>query len=473
MDFIRNKLPIYSIAHRTLDVFILLLVTWFTYLRVGHPELLRLLAIFGTIFMAIIFSLAHIYVSWRSASVLRQLVQVLWAWVIVVVLLNLLILLISNKEQFALLWPYVLFRSHAFLYWAVTVYLGLILVRFVLRATLALLRQNGYNIKRAAIVGAGEAAIKLARLLKTNQWMGIQLVGFFHENRSDHKAIEDLGPSLGEISECAQYAQDQQIDIVFLALSTWAEQKSSRLIWDLNTKGVNVLMVPDIFTLGIQKARPYIMGDLHLLDLNLFPPWKRWFDILFSLCVVLLALPVSLLIALIIKFSDGGPIFYKQKRIKENGKLFNCIKFRTMHVEADRKLEELLATNPSLKEEWERSFKLKHDPRVTKIGTFLRKTSLDELPQFLNVLSGDMSVVGARPVVARELEQFYKKSTLSYCCMKPGLTGLWQVSKRSETTDYNERVELDQWYILNHSMWLDIKIILLTLWRMVRPVGAY
>jgi len=144
-----------------------------------------------------------------------------------------------------------------------------------------------------------------------------------------------------------------------------------------------------------------------------------------------------------------------------------------MHVNADNRLEEILKNDPQAKAEWDKYFKLKNDPRVTWIGRFLRKTSLDELPQFINVLKGDMSVVGARPIVYRELHDYYKENGGLYCSIKPGITGIWQVSKRNDTEDYQERVQIDTWYALNRNFWMDMKIILQTVGRMFTGKGAY
>jgi lipopolysaccharide/colanic/teichoic acid biosynthesis glycosyltransferase len=144
-----------------------------------------------------------------------------------------------------------------------------------------------------------------------------------------------------------------------------------------------------------------------------------------------------------------------------------------MRVGAEDELKKLLEKDPALRNEWEQTFKLKKDPRITKIGKILRKTSLDEFPQFINVLKGDMSVVGARPIVGRELQAFYQESAGRYCSMKPGITGPWQVGKRSNVDDYQERVDLDDWYILNYSLWTDIKIILRTIYIMFKRDGAY
>jgi lipopolysaccharide/colanic/teichoic acid biosynthesis glycosyltransferase len=180
-----------------------------------------------------------------------------------------------------------------------------------------------------------------------------------------------------------------------------------------------------------------------------------------------------LFIALLIKLSDGGPVFYRHKRITAAGKTFNCLKFRTMKVGADRELKKILDENEELKKEWEQHFKLKNDPRITPVGRFLRRTSLDEFPQFINVLRGDMSVVGARPIVGDELNDFYKESAGRYCSMKPGITGPWQVGRRSDVDEYGERVRMDDWYILNYSLWTDIKIIAKTVYCMVKGNGAY
>ncbi|HIQ37691.1 MAG TPA: sugar transferase, partial [Desulfocapsa sulfexigens] len=176
--------------------------------------------------------------------------------------------------------------------------------------------------------------------------------------------------------------------------------------------------------------------------------------------------------AILVKLQDGGPVFYQHLRITATGKEFKCLKFLSMVVDAEEQLQQLLADNPEQREEWERSFKLKNDPRITRLGKFLRKSSLDELPQFINALKGEMSVVGARPIVDKELTNFYKESAGRYCSMKPGITGPWQVERRSDTSSYDERVGMDDWYILNYSLWTDIKIILKTVRRVFDGRGA-
>lgn len=199
---------------------------------------------------------------------------------------------------------------------------------------------------------------------------------------------------------------------------------------------------------------------------------KRIFDILFSLSILLLFSPVLFLIAIATRLTSKGPIFYAHKRVGRGAKLFNCYKFRTMYKDADKRLEDLLNKDAQLKKEWEASYKLKKDPRVTPIGTFLRKTSLDEFPQFWNVLKGDLSIVGPRPVIRDEMIKYYGEKAAKILSIRPGLTGLWQVSGRSDTS-YSKRVLLDEEYINNQSLALDIKLVLKTIPVMISSKGAY
>ena len=199
---------------------------------------------------------------------------------------------------------------------------------------------------------------------------------------------------------------------------------------------------------------------------------RRTFDIVFSLLALAATLPLMLVIVLAIKFSSDGPTFYRQRRLGLRGSQFECLKFRTMVANAEEVLSELLSQNPELKEEFDKKHKLTDDPRITRIGRFLRRTSLDELPQFLNVLKGDMSVVGPRPIVKEETDRYGEFLPL-VLSVRPGITGLWQVSGRNDLT-YKERVKLDCSYVENRNLLVDLKIILKTVRVMVTPSnGAY
>ncbi len=477
MNILRRYASLINIIHRIVDVAILLIISWLVKSWFGQPELMRVLAIYGSVLLAIMFSLFNVYKSWRSISLLNQIRTLLFAWISVLLIFNILVLLLSTKEQLAVLWPFCLFRNKEFLLWSLFVFLGITAVRVAARFLLVFLRKRGYNQRTAVIVGAGQAGRKLAQFLHVKSWMGIKVLGFFDDRLSkgeETKVSPDVpGTVLGTVDECPEFSMSKGIDMVFIALPMRAEEKINKIVWDLGTKGIDVFLVPDLFTLGIQKSKIRQIGELYLLDFNLFPAWKRLFDIFFSLAVIIFTFPIWLTIIVFIKMEDKGPIFYKHQRVMDSGKGFNCLKFRTMHVDADQRLHDLLDENPALRDEWERSYKLKNDPRITKTGKFLRKTSLDELPQFINVLSGRMSVVGARPVVPEELDKYYKDTTLTYCSTKPGITGPWQAGKRSDIDDYKKRVELDRSYILNCSLWLDIQIIFKTIWSIFRGNGAY
>lgn len=196
---------------------------------------------------------------------------------------------------------------------------------------------------------------------------------------------------------------------------------------------------------------------------------KRSFDIIMSLTAMILLFPVFFIIALMIKLDSKGNIIYKHKRIGKNGKYIYLYKFRTMYTNSKEILEEILK-DPKVKEEWENNFKLDNDPRVTKVGKFLRKTSLDELPQLLNILSGDMSIVGPRPVVDDEIEKYgiFKKKFLS---VTPGLTGWWACNGRSATT-YEDRIKLELYYVNHRSIKLDLLVIFKTIGAVVKGNGA-
>ena len=194
---------------------------------------------------------------------------------------------------------------------------------------------------------------------------------------------------------------------------------------------------------------------------------KRCFDFFSSLLAIIVFSPIFLIIAILIKLDSKGPAVFGHKRLGQDGKLIKVYKFRTMVVNAQELLKQL---TPKQKKEFEENFKLENDPRITKLGNFLRKSSLDELPQLFNILIGNMSVVGPRPIVEKELEK-YNVYANKFLSAKPGLTGLWQVSGRSDTT-YEERVQMDMEYIDNRSFWFDIGIIFKTVGAVVRKEGA-
>ena len=208
---------------------------------------------------------------------------------------------------------------------------------------------------------------------------------------------------------------------------------------------------------------------------NLKNRWNRLlkfvFDWVLTFFGTIAISPILLIIALWIYHDSPGPVIFKHRRVGRDGKEFNCYKFRSMCVDADVKLKELLEKDPAAREEWNRDFKLKNDPRITKSGHFLRRTSLDELPQIFNVLKGEMSLVGPRPIVQAEVPR-YGKFIQDYYMVRPGITGMWQTSGRSDI-DYPERVAMDSWYVRNWNVWFDVVLLWRTFSVVFSKKGAY
>lgn len=412
----------------------------------------------------IIFNSYQVYRSRRSNDLLKEAVLILRAWAVIVSVIVIALFSFATSDRF----------SRVVLYcWFISAPLLLLLWHVVVRRILRSIAPKGKELKSAVIVGYGDLGRRVAETLEHTPWFGISVRGFFDD--VEPKSNGDNGSSriLGGIGDLPDYLGRSSVDFVYIALPLHEEGKAFYILQTCRTLGCEIFLVANFYTYKIFNAEMQRLGDNIVLSFNPSFRAKRYFDLVFSLAIILLSMPLTLLIALLIKLGDGGPVFYGHLRITSAGRRFKCLKFRTMSVDADRKLASLLERDPVAKEEWEKTFKLKNDPRVTRVGKLLRKASLDELPQFINVLKGDMSVVGARPIVYKELCEYYKEASGLYCSVKPGITGLWQTSKRSDTEDYGERVKLDEQYILNSSLWGDLKIILKTTKCMFTGKGAY
>jgi exopolysaccharide biosynthesis polyprenyl glycosylphosphotransferase len=421
--------------------------------------------------------MAGIYRSWRGDSLTRESGTVLMAWTSVFFVLAAIIFFISSNDMPAFYISKELPPTNVLISWYMFCYVGMAASRMSVRIFLRMIRSYGWNQRSVIIIGAGNLGKKIADYLIETPSVGISIRGFF-DDKENKKAFNYSYrgltiPLLGNIEDGITCAIEKKPDIVVIALPVQATRKTYNLIWKLGIKGVDLMVASDFFTFNQKKQQLRYLGDTPIIAFNLFPRWKRIFDIIFSLCVLIVISPLMLVVAMLVKLEDRGPVFFRHKRIGEYGKFFNCLKFRTMHVNADKHLLDLLEERSELKEEWDKNFKLKKDPRITKIGRILRKTSLDEFPQFINVLKGDMSVVGARPVVKDELLYYYNHSAITYCAMKPGITGPWQIGKRNDVENYDERVEQDRWYILNNSFWLDLQIIIKTAFKVFFGKGAY
>ncbi len=411
-----------------------------------------------------VFDSYEVYRSMRNDDLLKEAVLIMRAWAVIVSVVVFALFSFGISRDFSRVTLYSWFLSAPLL-----LILGHILARSVFRS----MAPGFVKLKSGVIVGHGDHGKHIAETIKNTPWLGIRILGFFDDQCRKSNGKRENRPILGKISDLPGYLAANSVDFVYIALSLDEQSKAVQILQTCRTLGCEIHLVPNLHTFKIFNTEMQRLGDNIVLSFNPRVRGKRYFDILFSLGALAITLPCTLVIALLVKLHDGGPVFYGHPRITSAGRRFKCLKFRTMCVDADRKLAALLARDPQARDEWERTFKLKNDPRVTKIGSFLRKTSLDELPQFINVLKGDMSVVGARPIVYKELCNYYKETSGLYCSVKPGITGPWQTSSRSDTEDYDERVRMDEEYILNCSFWGDLKIILKTTKCIFTGKGAY
>lgn len=339
-------------------------------------------------------------------------------------------------------------------------------------------------VRPMVIIGWGENAVETALAFKDEPLMGLNLAAFLVPYGKD-KLIHDIKDKYGDLVPVLSFGKDPVLILkqlgnphVVLAMEQGGVDAYQDLIQQLSRHNHDLQLVPALRGLPLygMEANHFFAHEVLILTMRnnlarrLPKLIKRCFDLVVSTLVLLLGSPIFLFIAFKVSQS-GRPIFFGHTRVGQQGRPFKCYKFRTMAPNADKLLADLLATNPEARAEWERDFKLKNDPRITPIGHFLRKTSLDEIPQLWNVLTGEMSLVGPRPIVTAELER-YGNQVDYYLEARPGVTGLWQISGRNDVS-YDTRVYLDTWYVKNWSLFNDIVILLRTIKVIFRKDGAY
>jgi len=328
------------------------------------------------------------------------------------------------------------------------------------------------------VIGGGVKAAMLVRAITNDAGLGYNILGVVNDVVPEDAVLQQY-PYLGSTDKLEVILKKSPV-MVMMATEGMELTMFKDLVFRVQALTKRMAIVPDCagIPMGDLQVESFYMEKLMLLKTynNLSSPVNRAVKVVFDYVATLLGVicisPILLLIAAKIYIDDPGPILFKHWRVGKDGKLFPCYKFRSMIVNSQQVLEDLLATDPAAKAEWEANYKLKNDPRITKLGAFLRRTSLDELPQLFNVLRGEMSLVGPRPIVQEELEKYYKGYEGDYLSVKPGVTGMWQVSGRSDL-DYDERVELDRWYVRNWSFWVDIMLLWRTVKIVVKGKGAY
>ncbi len=329
----------------------------------------------------------------------------------------------------------------------------------------------------AVILGAGRTAELLVRVFSSNPTLGVRPVLVLDDDQAKHSTQLYGIPVLGPIDELAPQAHAAGIALAFLAMPGASQERLTSLWRTHGPRFPHLVVVPALYGFASLWVEAKDFGGVLGLELHqsLLLPWRRACKRALDLSLVVLGgivvVPLLLVIALLVKVTSAGPLIYGQSRIGQGGRAFTAWKFRTMRRDADAVLAQLLAADPVLRGEWERDHKLRVDPRVTWVGSILRKTSLDELPQLWNVLVGEMSLVGPRPITTAEIPKYGDQWEV-YLRVLPGVTGLWQVSGRNQTT-YDERVALDTFYVHNWSPWLDLVILARTVQTVVRAEGAY
>ncbi len=335
------------------------------------------------------------------------------------------------------------------------------------------------------LVGDASTAALVSRALSREKTMGYHLVGYINGPKEEAEQAEiklppQNVPLLGPLSEAEQIIADNPVCDLIIAKPGLPADDLVDLTNRFQPLVNNIIIVPDLFGItltGIEVAYFFEEQTMFLqirnrLNSIINRMVKRLFDLSVGAVIFLVALPVLLFLALAIKLDSPGSAFFVQERIGQGGRTFKVIKFRTMYTDADQILTNHLAENEDARREWTEYQKLKKDdPRVTRVGRLLRRLSIDELPQLINILKNDMSLVGPRPYLPREKEQL-KGWAHDILVTKPGLTGLWQVSGRNQL-NFQSRLRLDSWYVKNWSIWLDLVFILKTFRVVFRSDGAY
>ncbi len=464
--FIRPHTSKLSILHRVFDMIIVATALFASCMLLGEPwhDNHTLIAVAAAALFSTCGGFTGVYRSWRITPILGELTRIWGAWITTAVAVVIV--------GFSLRAPSILDRDLV-VTWFVVAPISLSLWRVGWRGVLRKLRKHGYNSRSVAIVGANTLGLRLAKRINSASWMGLRWHGFFDDRsrRGQGRAPDQVEPLVrGNVDRLIEEAKAGRVDMVYITLPLRAETRVAEIIDRLSDTTVSVYVVPDFLVFDLLHGRSYTLGDIPVVSVFETPfygpeGWVKEVEdfVLGTLILALVAIPM-LLIAIGIKATSPGPVLFKQRRFGINGQDIEVWKFRTMNV-SENGVEVVQAR--------------KDDPRVTPLGRFLRRTSLDELPQFFNVLQGRMSIVGPRPHAIAHNEQ-YRRIVRRYMLrhkVKPGITGWAQVNGwrgETETLDKMEsRVEYDLEYIRRWSLLFDLKIIALTLWTVIRHDNAY
>ncbi|NCO14995.1 MAG: undecaprenyl-phosphate glucose phosphotransferase [Thiomicrospira sp.] len=391
-----------------------------------------------------------IYQNWRGRPLSSSIYLIMKAWLLTWGFLIVLAFVFKDAENFS---------SPAVVTWSICTLITFVLYRYLVRLILGHYCIQGKNSRRVAIVGAGQVGKHLVKVITQNLWLGYRIVGFFDDDPNLQNTEVEGNLVLGNTQEIKSAAKNNQFDELYICLPLRSEAKIKVLLNELTDTTAIVKFIPDLFSFDLMHARWTDLKGLPIISVYDTPlnsstsrTLKRIEDITLSTIILALISPILFFLAIGVKTSSPGPIFYRQKRVGWNGKNFYMLKFRSMPTNTESEFVQ-----------WG-SAKTKTN---TKFGKFIRKTSLDELPQFLNVLLGDMSIVGPRPERDIFVEQFRKEIPryMQKHMVKAGITGWAQINGWRGDTDLTKRIEFDLHYIKNWSLWMDIKIIILTIFK--------
>lgn len=366
--------------------------------------------------------------------------------------------------------------SRLLLVWVLVFIIVLIgLARLVRRWILVVQYRRGVGVDRALIVGSGEVGRSVIRTLLARPDLGFQAVGYLHEGTAENNIGSGRIPHLGDFRELEKVLSDDKVDIntVFVALPNHRQEQIEESVRLCQLHGVHSRVVPDLFQLSLNRVEFNNMAGIPMLSVrevrisSIERFIKRAIDLAVSLILIIPVLIVTGLIVLAIRLESPGPVLFWQERVGLKGRPFKMVKFRSMVVDAESQKEQLQQMNEASGP----IFKIKNDPRLTRVGRIIRRLSLDELPQIYNVLRGEMSLVGPRPPLAEEVAE-YQPWHMQRLEVKGGITGLWQVSGRSDLT-FDEQCLLDIYYIENWSLSLDFRLMLQTIPYSLFGRGAY
>jgi putative colanic acid biosynthesis UDP-glucose lipid carrier transferase len=455
-----------GVALRALDLLAILVTGLIAYHwlfgTLVMPVSYKMAIVVGLLFSLILFNRSSLYRAWRGSSATGELWVATGAWASVFLGLSAVAFITQQAHAVEVAWV---------LHWMVFSWFALVGFRVVLRLLLRGMRAHGFNHRKMVLVVAGELGVRVGQRLRQMPWTGLEVLGYFDDRPIER--LPDIGelPLLGRISELGAFVQQRRVDQVWLAFPFRAENRVKQVLHELRHCTADIRMVPDIFQFRLLNHSMSEVGGIPVLNLTSSPMvgfdqfLKEIEDRVLAFLILFGISPLMLIVALMVKASSPGPVFFKQVRHGWDGKPIEVWKFRTMNLHDEHSGTVTQA--------------VRNDPRVTALGRFLRSTSLDELPQFINVLQGRMSIVGPRPHAIEHNEQF-KESVEQYMLrhkVKPGITGWAQVNGyRGETNTLEKmqkRVELDLFYIENWSIWLDLRIILKTLIRGFSDKNAY